>query len=107
MAIYNPSMVTEGIIREATKTLPIIMEITPETDPGEILKVCDMAVATAINDVAPKEDLYLRNIRLTVPDYDEKSAKKIFKCIQSIVEAYRPMTVVFEGRGEHAIDEKS
>lgn len=107
MAIYNPSMVTEGIIREATKTLPIVMEITPDTDPGEILKVCDMAVAAAINDKAPKDDLYLRNIRLTVPDYDGRFAKKILNCINSVVEAYRPMTVIFEGRGEHAIDEKS
>ena len=107
MAIYTPSMVTRGLIKEATKALPIIMEITPDTNPEEILKVCDMAVATAINDKAPKDDLYLRNIRLMVPNYDNKSAKKILDCINSVVEAYRPMTIVFEGREEHAVNEKS
>lgn len=107
MAIYNPSMATPDTIRHATPALPFIMEITPDTDPGEILKVCDMAVATAINDCSPIEDIYLRNIRLTVPKYDDKSAKKILKCIHSVVEAYRPMTVIFEGRGEHAANEES
>lgn len=106
MAIYTPSMVTKELIREATRVLPIIMEITPDTNPEEILKVCDMAVATAINDGAPKDDLYLRNIRLVVPNYDNRSAKKILDCINLVVEAYRPMTIVFEGREEHAVSEK-
>ena len=107
MAIYDPSMATSDTIRHATPTLPFIMEITPDTKAGDILKVCDIAVATAINDGAPKEDLYLRNIRLSVPEYDSKYAKKILKCINSVVEAYRPMTVIFEGRGEHAANEES
>lgn len=107
MFIYPPSVVTKELIREATKTLPIIMEITPDTNPEEILKVCDMAVAMAISDGASRDDRYLRNIRLMVLDYDSKSAKKILDCIDSIVEAYRPMTIVFESREEHAVSEKS